>query len=232
MSPNTCYLSLRSAQVQLLTLTGTGGTGKTRLALQAAAELLDDFADGVVFVPLAALADPSLVPAAIATAVGVREEGGQPLLERLAAFLARSSCCWSSTTGSTCLTAAADPGRLAAIGARPDGAGHQPCAARTCKPSASIRCRHWVCRGASPHPRWSSSPSMKPCGSTSRGRKPVKPDFCHRQCQRPGGGRDLSPARWLAVGHRAGRGASAAPPTPGLAGPAGAAAAPAHGRGP
>ena len=55
-----------------MTLTGAGGTGKTRLALQAAQELADDFEDGVWFVPLAALTDPALVEATIAEAVGAR----------------------------------------------------------------------------------------------------------------------------------------------------------------
>jgi predicted ATPase/transcriptional regulator with XRE-family HTH domain len=74
--------------VRLLTLTGPGGTGKTRLALAVVEQLSDTIADGLVFVPLAPLTDPALVPSAIAEALGVREEGGQPLRERLQQYLA------------------------------------------------------------------------------------------------------------------------------------------------
>jgi predicted ATPase/class 3 adenylate cyclase len=57
---------------RLVTVTGAGGSGKTRLALQVAAELADDFRDGVFFVPLAPIQDPALVASAIAQATGVR----------------------------------------------------------------------------------------------------------------------------------------------------------------
>jgi predicted ATPase/class 3 adenylate cyclase len=78
---------LGRVDVHLLTLVGPGGTGKTRLGLQVAAEVLDDFADGVYFVPLAPLSDPELVLPTIAMTIGLREEGSQPLAERLHAFL-------------------------------------------------------------------------------------------------------------------------------------------------
>jgi non-specific serine/threonine protein kinase len=71
------------ASARLLTLTGTGGCGKTRLALHMAADMLDSFPDGVWLVELAPLADPALVPHTIAAALGVRETPGQPILDTL-----------------------------------------------------------------------------------------------------------------------------------------------------
>ncbi len=59
---------------RLLTLTGVGGSGKTRLALQIAAEVLEGFADGVWLVELAALTDPTLIPQLVASTLGLREE--------------------------------------------------------------------------------------------------------------------------------------------------------------
>jgi predicted ATPase/class 3 adenylate cyclase/Tfp pilus assembly protein PilF len=74
---------LRDERVRLLTLTGAGGTGKTRLALQAAADLLEEFEDGAFFVSLATITDPELVPSAIAGPLGVKESPEQPLVETL-----------------------------------------------------------------------------------------------------------------------------------------------------
>jgi predicted ATPase/class 3 adenylate cyclase len=66
---------------RLLTLTGAGGTGKTRLALRVAAELLGDYGDGAFFTDLSSLTDAALVPSAIARTLGVPEVPGQPILE-------------------------------------------------------------------------------------------------------------------------------------------------------
>jgi predicted ATPase/class 3 adenylate cyclase/Tfp pilus assembly protein PilF len=74
---------LSNANVRLLTLSGVGGGGKTRLALQAAADMVDDFEHGVFFVPLAALSDPALVLQTIAQAFDVRETAGRQLKEQL-----------------------------------------------------------------------------------------------------------------------------------------------------
>jgi predicted ATPase/DNA-binding XRE family transcriptional regulator len=75
------------ASVRLLTLTGVGGCGKTRLAVKVASVVADTYVDGVRFVDLAPLVDPALVPQAVATAVGVRETPMQPLLARLVSVL-------------------------------------------------------------------------------------------------------------------------------------------------
>ena len=73
--------------VRLLTLTGPGGTGKTRLSLQIAAEAIDHFDDGVCFVPLAPISEPRLVMPTIAHALGIRDAGERPLEESLHGFL-------------------------------------------------------------------------------------------------------------------------------------------------
>ncbi len=75
------------SSTRLLTLTGAGGSGKTRLALHAAADVLDQFPDGAWVVDMAPLAEPQLLPHTVATAVGLHEQPGQSILSSVLEWL-------------------------------------------------------------------------------------------------------------------------------------------------
>ena len=75
-------------EYRLVTVTGPGGVGKTRLAGEVARRVADRFADGVWLVELAAVADPARVPSAVAAALGIRERPGVPVADSLAGVLA------------------------------------------------------------------------------------------------------------------------------------------------
>ena len=118
-------------KARLVTLLGVGGLGKTRLSLQAAADVMDDYPDGVWLVELAPLADARLVPQAVASVLGVKEEAGRPVIEALVEARRRPP-------------PAADPGQLRASGAGlcRDGRATAASRARNCGSShpAASRC--------------------------------------------------------------------------------------------
>jgi predicted ATPase/class 3 adenylate cyclase/DNA-binding CsgD family transcriptional regulator/tetratricopeptide (TPR) repeat protein len=72
---------------RLVTLTGAGGAGKTRLAVQVAADVADEFADGVWYVDLAPLTDPAVMPVTVARALGLADQPGQPTMDVLRRFV-------------------------------------------------------------------------------------------------------------------------------------------------
>jgi len=93
---------LRDRQVRLVTLTGAPGTGKTRLALGLGHAVVDNFQDGVWFVPLAGLERADLVLSTIGQVLGVHQVGRRPVTEALRRALAANACCWCWTISSTC----------------------------------------------------------------------------------------------------------------------------------
>ena len=90
---------------RLVTLTGVGGVGKTRLALEVAGRLVDEFPDGVWLFELAAVSDPAAVPDAVAAVLGITQQPGRSVAQSRWPPPWRAGCgCWCSTTASTCWT--------------------------------------------------------------------------------------------------------------------------------
>ena len=83
---------LLSENARLITLTGAGGSGKTRLALQVGADLVDEFPGGLYFVELASITDPGTVLFTIAQVLGVRHTGGKPLIEAMTEHVRLAVC--------------------------------------------------------------------------------------------------------------------------------------------
>ena len=90
------------ADNRLVTLTGAGGVGKTRLAIQVAAQLAGEFGDGVGYVDLAPINDPELVPLTVARALGLPDQPGRSTMDTLLGLSPTGRCWWCSTTASTC----------------------------------------------------------------------------------------------------------------------------------
>ena len=193
------------AQSRLLTLTGIGGCGKTRLALQFAQQRLADFADGVWFVDLAPLRDAERVASACATALGLGNEPDATTARRAggAPRRTRKRCsCW--TTASTCATGAAALvdaccARRAERGSWPRAArrwasqGEQLYPVRSLSLPATVRPRR--------HPRRRSRARVRRSGAP--GAAGVRGGRRQRRRRR----RDLPAARRHRAGDRAGRGA-------------------------
>jgi len=154
---------------RLVTLTGAGGIGKTTLALALARELRPHFVDGVWLAEFSALADPGLVPATVAAAVGLELSGGEASAQRVAQALAdRRLLLVLDTCEPVIAAAAAMAEAMLGAGARRVSS---PPAARRCerKANGSIRYHRSPCR------RWMSRLTTilcatAPCGCSSSGR--------------------------------------------------------------
>ena len=115
-------------EARIVTLTGPGGTGKTRLSLQVAAELTGRFADGVWFVPLAAIREPDLITSAVATTLGLQPSAEDPD-GRLAEYLRTKQLASGARQLRAGDRGGSQGGAMAAGGPGSSGARHFPGAA-------------------------------------------------------------------------------------------------------
>jgi predicted ATPase len=173
--------------VRLVTLTGPGGVGKTRLALQAAGEQLDEFADGAFVVALAPIREAPLVLSAVASVLGVRESGGRPVLDALKVHLRNRGLLLLLDNFEQVLEAAprvadlvaAAPGLKVLVTSRAvlrvwsggapalpaRRAGRRGCSAPLPRPASCVGATYWWQRPP-PHPGRRSSPPRPPSSPT------------------------------------------------------------------
>jgi DNA-binding SARP family transcriptional activator len=206
---------LRRESVRLLTLTGPGGTGKTRLALQVASDLLDDFSGGVFFVDLAPIRDPELVATAIAHTLGVQESGHQPLRESLKAYLPEKQLLLLLDNFEQVLQAASLVVELLAVGA--EGAGDQPGGA-ACERGAGVPGATPFGAGGRRAAAGGGAGAVWGGGVVRAASGPGEAGVCAHGRERRSGGGELPAAGWAAAGAGVGRRAGEAVPPRGAVG--------------
>ena len=161
--------------VPLLTLTGPGGVGKTRLALSVAAAAADDFPDGVTFVGLPRSATRVWWLPTIAQALGVREAGDEPLLDRLQAVLRDKRSLLVLDNFEQVVEAAPLVADLLAACPHAEGAGHEPGAAASLWRARVSGAAAGVGRDRGIEPAPMSTANRPRSASSSRGRRPSSP---------------------------------------------------------
>ena len=151
---------------RLVTLTGVGGVGKTRLALEVAARLADEFPDGVWFFELAAVTDPAAVPDAVAAVLGITQQPGKSVSETVAAALEGRVRLLVFDNCEHVLDAAADlVEAILAHSATVQDPGHQPRRIAGRRRAAVAGARRWMSAPGSTLPRWRCSSSAPQRGA-------------------------------------------------------------------